>query len=359
MPLKACSRTPPRAVVASSASVGRVASDDVTTPGSGDPTARWSTKAAADRRRRGPDQLGDAHDQGRPPAVLVVTPGLHAQGADPAFPVRRAEHREPRREAIAPGRRHAGADPIDVGEAAVQQPGVRHLRSVAVAGADRLGEPAQLPPAARRPFDPVVVVPPHRPSAQRAVVLPGTRRSRRAVDGDVQLLAPARAGRPGDGRAGRSGRAMRRRRRPGRRRRHGRGRRGRAGRGRRRPRRSSTRRARRRRAGRRPAGRAGRPTARTAMRARRVAAGSEPTTPVAVGDDTTQPLGDHPVAHDADGRRRPRAPSSLVGELDGLPAAVLGRRPPPRPRTRRAAAMAPARNKAISARRNSLTGART
>ena len=85
--------------------------------------------------------------------------GLDAQRADAALAVGRAEHRQPRGEPVATGRRGAGTDAIDIGEGALQQDRVGHLGAVAVAPTDRLGEPHQLAAAAAGVVDPSAVMP--------------------------------------------------------------------------------------------------------------------------------------------------------------------------------------------------------
>ena len=85
-------------------------------------------------------------------------------------------------------RAHPGTDPLHLREHCVQHERVDHLRPVAVLRTDRIGEPAQLATRTGLPFDPTTIVPTESDAAEGAVVLPGARRSSRAVDGDMDLV---------------------------------------------------------------------------------------------------------------------------------------------------------------------------
>ena len=140
-------------------------------------------------RRRRADQFGDAHDVSDPRSVVVAASCLDADGADTALEMRRTQHRQTSRQAVATCRRTSSTDPLDRRKAAVQQRGIGKISPIAVPGADRLGEPAQFATTACGPFDPLTVVPAERPSGERLVVFAGAGWSGGAVDGDVQLVA--------------------------------------------------------------------------------------------------------------------------------------------------------------------------
>ena len=76
----------------------------------------------------------------------------------------------------------------------MQQHGIGKISPIAVTGADRLGEPAQLAATARSPFDPLPVMPAERPAGERLVVFASAGRPGGAVDGDVQLVARRQPG---------------------------------------------------------------------------------------------------------------------------------------------------------------------
>ena len=147
---------------------------------------------------------------GAPPA-----PHLDPDRADGALGVGLAQHRQPGGEPVAPGGGQPGGHPVDAGEGLHQQQGVGQGGPVAVGGADRVGEPAQL---AARAAGRRCTQPPSRQSravpAEGPVVLAGAGRAAGAEPGDVDLVDLVEARRPRGGRARRSARARSRRRPP-------------------------------------------------------------------------------------------------------------------------------------------------
>ena len=139
-------------------------------------------------RRGGSDQLGDAGHEHLPTPGGVGTSQLDPQRADATFGVRWTQHRQPRREAVAPSSRASKAEPGDVGEGLMEHDGRGHPRQIAILRADRLGEPAQLPPASPDVIGPAAVAPGRRQPAERTVVGAGARRPGGAVDRDVDLI---------------------------------------------------------------------------------------------------------------------------------------------------------------------------
>ena len=77
-------------------------------------------------------------------ARAPFAPHLDPDGAEHPLRVRRAQHRQPGRHAVAAGGGQAGGDPLHAGEGRDEQQGVGHAAPVAIGAADRVGKPAQL-----------------------------------------------------------------------------------------------------------------------------------------------------------------------------------------------------------------------
>ena len=105
----------------------------------------------------------------------IATPDLDPYGPQAALGVRTTHHRKPGRQAIATSGRQPGGHPADTREGRDQEEGVGQAGSVAVDGADRIGEPAELTPRAPRPALPTTVAPVDRLLTERLVVAPGAR----------------------------------------------------------------------------------------------------------------------------------------------------------------------------------------
>src|SRR5215218_10431771 len=101
---------------------------------------------------------------------MVGPPDLDAKCSHATLLVGRTQHRQARREPITTSRGPSTADAIGFGEGRPKQERIGDVGAVAILGAHRLREPAQLATTAADVVDPFTVVPARRPTRERAMV---------------------------------------------------------------------------------------------------------------------------------------------------------------------------------------------
>ena len=117
-----------------------------------------------------------------------ATAKLDAECTDGALGMRRTQHRQARGEAVAACARQLRSDALHAPERRLEEERLGKGASIAVCGADRVGEPAQLTTRTPRSLEPLTVHQLHRTSAEARVVLVGASRTARADPGDVDLV---------------------------------------------------------------------------------------------------------------------------------------------------------------------------
>ena len=109
-PVNSCSCTPNSTARRSSAGASSVGPPTTCTPGSTEPARQASTQAVATAAARSAGRPRCAGDHRDPRTIGACTAYLDAYRAEVAGRVRRRQHRQPRRQAVAAGTRHPGAD---------------------------------------------------------------------------------------------------------------------------------------------------------------------------------------------------------------------------------------------------------